>query len=112
MQQIFACKERLNERIAPIEQAVLTSRLAELHWELVYQKLVHGPVHRYTVETAERYARESLAIDEDNMDMWYLLGRCALVRHEPHLAGRFFERGAVASVSRWALIALDGRSRV
>ncbi|RTZ47696.1 hypothetical protein EKL30_01500 [Candidimonas sp. SYP-B2681] len=92
MQRIFTFKERLNQENNAVEQAELTSWLAELHWELVYQKLVHGPVLRYTVETAERYARESLAIDEDNMDMWCLLGRCALVRDEPHAAGHFFEQ--------------------
>jgi hypothetical protein len=92
MQQIFACKERLDQGATPVEQAELTSRLAEFHWELVYQKLVHGPVLHYTVDMAERYARESLALDEGNMDMWCLLGRCALVRQEPLAAGNFFEQ--------------------
>ncbi len=42
MQQIFACKERLNERIAPIEQAVLTSRLADCIGSLFTKSLCMG----------------------------------------------------------------------
>jgi hypothetical protein len=58
-------------------------RLAELHWELVYQQLVQGDLQRFTAREAWRHAHEALAIRTDDAGLWHLLGRIGLEAGEP-----------------------------
>lgn len=58
-------------------------RLAELNWELVYQRLVQGDMLRFTAREAWRHAHEALALRSDDAGLWYLLGRIGLEADEP-----------------------------
>lgn len=58
-------------------------RLAELNWELVYQRLVQGDMLRFTAREAWRHAHEALALRADDAGLWYLLGRIGLEADEP-----------------------------
>jgi hypothetical protein len=62
-------------------------RLAELNWELVYQKLVQGDLRHFTARAAWRHAHDALAIRADDAGLWYLIGRLGLDADEP-IAGR------------------------
>jgi hypothetical protein len=53
-------------------------RLAELGWELVWQRLVQGDLLRFNAQEAWRHAHEALAIRGDDAGLWYLIGRIGL----------------------------------
>lgn len=89
VKKIVAATEMLETMRDEESQARLSSELAELHWELIYQKLVQGELWRHTLDRVEGYARVALSLDESNAAMWCLLGRCALLRQEP-LQAEFF----------------------
>lgn len=89
VQKIVAVSRAMEVAHATDEKARLSSELAELYWELIYQKLVQGELCRHTLERVELYARKALALDQSNASMWCLLGRCALMQQEP-LQAEFF----------------------
>ncbi|MBP6018116.1 MAG: hypothetical protein KA735_01370 [Burkholderiaceae bacterium] len=90
MKRIFLAQEKLTDAVTSAEKNEVNSRLAELYWELIYQHLVEGEVHSYTLERVEHYAHEALEHRTKNAAMWYLLGRCALLRNKPDQAEEFF----------------------
>ncbi|VVE62574.1 polysaccharide transport system component protein [Pandoraea captiosa] len=86
MQQIFVMRERHATAQDDDELAHACVRLAQLYWELIYQNLVRGEVLRFTLARVEHFAREALEQREEDASMWYLLGRCALLRENPDVA--------------------------
>jgi hypothetical protein len=86
MQQIYAMRDRHEAAQDEDERAHACRRLAQLYWELIYQNLVRGEVLRFTLERVEQFARDALEQHEDDASMWYLLGRCALLRETPEAA--------------------------
>lgn len=86
MQQIYAMRDRHAAAQDEDERAHACRRLAQLYWELIYQNLVRGEVLRFTLERVEQFARDTLEQHEDDASMWYLLGRCALLREAPDVA--------------------------
>ncbi|APD11236.1 hypothetical protein UC34_11450 [Pandoraea vervacti] len=86
MQQVFAMRERHATAQDDDERAHACVRLAQLYWELIYQDLVRGEVLRFTLARVEHFAREAIEQREDDASMWYLLGRCALLRENPDVA--------------------------
>ncbi|VVD59574.1 polysaccharide transport system component protein [Pandoraea morbifera] len=84
--QIFAMRERHAAAQDDESRAHACRHLAQLYWELIYQNLVRGEVLRFTLERVEQFARDTLALHEDDASMWYLLGRCALLRQTPDVA--------------------------
>lgn len=97
MKRIFTAQEELVDAVTSAEKNDVNSRLAELYWELIYQHLVEGEVHSYTLERVEHYAHEALSFDTKNAAMWYLLGRCALLRNKPTTAQEFFHNAQLHS---------------
>ncbi|CAM5567371.1 tetratricopeptide repeat protein [Eoetvoesiella caeni] len=92
MQQIFMAQEQMPEAVTITEQADINARLAELYWELIYQNLVQGEVYNYTLERVEHYAREAVTQNDTLASMYYLLGRCALLRNKPNEAKEYLQR--------------------
>ncbi|WP_374625665.1 hypothetical protein [Pandoraea sp.] len=88
MQRIFDARTQRERATNDDELADANHRLAELYWELIYQNLVRGEVYRFTMERVENFAREALAHRESDAAMWYVLGRCALLRQDPEQAER------------------------
>ncbi|VVD59646.1 polysaccharide transport system component protein [Pandoraea aquatica] len=86
MQQIFVMRDRHEAAEDDDERAHACVCLAQLYWELIYQNLVRGEVLRFTLERVEKFARDALEQHEDDASMWYLLGRCALMREHPDVA--------------------------
>ncbi|AVF40760.1 hypothetical protein [Pandoraea apista] len=86
MQQIYAMRDRHAAAQDEDERAHASRCLAQLYWELIYQNLVRGEVLRFTLERVEQFARDTLEQHEDDASMWYLLGRCALLRETPDVA--------------------------
>lgn len=86
MQQIFAMRDRHAAAHDDEDRAHACVGLAQLYWELIYQNLVRGEVLRFTLERVEQFAREALEQHEDDASMWYLLGRCALLRENADVA--------------------------
>lgn len=89
MKRIFFAQTKLNDAVTLSEKTHAYSRLAELYWELIYQHLVEGEMHRYTLEKVVHYAGAALEHNNKNAAMWYLLGRCALLEKKPEEAQRF-----------------------
>ncbi len=57
-------------------------RLAELQWELVFQKLVQGDMKLYAGRQAKMHAEAALKIQASDSGLWFLLGRINLVLHD------------------------------
>ncbi|MEZ5657269.1 MAG: lipopolysaccharide N-acetylglucosaminyl transferase [Burkholderiaceae bacterium] len=53
-------------------------RLAELFWELAYQRLVEGDMKRYACQQAAEHARSAIGHDAGDAGLWYLLLRVAV----------------------------------
>lgn len=92
MNQIFLVLEELKDAVTVTEKTTFNSQLAELYWELIYQCSVTGEVYRYTLERAEYYAHETLALNSKDATMWYLLGRCALLKKQPEQAEHYLQQ--------------------
>ena len=92
MQRIFDARTQRDRAVNDDDRADGSHRLAELYWELIYQNLVRGEVYRFTLGQVESFAREALAHRESDAAMWYLLGRCALLRKNPDEAQDYLQR--------------------
>jgi hypothetical protein len=79
-------------------------RLAELQWELVYQRLVQGDLLRFTAREAWRHAHEALALREDDAGLWYLVGRLGLEADEPEAGRAALERAGRLGFPRERLV--------
>ncbi|MGH1357670.1 MAG: hypothetical protein ACRBC3_02795 [Burkholderiaceae bacterium] len=58
-------------------------RLAELYWELAYQKLVQGDMLVHTCNQARHHALEAVAAHDEDAGLWFLLTRVAIELREP-----------------------------
>ena len=91
-QEILIARQLLDAAKCDIEHAQLAARLAELHWELVHQNLVHGELRQFTLRCVRQYAHEALLRDAKQGSLWYLLGRSALISSEPEQAREYLLR--------------------
>lgn len=67
-------------------------RLAELHWELVYQRLVQGDMMRHAAEQARHHGQAATQIRDDDAGLWFLLARVELDLGRIEEAQRALER--------------------
>jgi hypothetical protein len=79
-------------------------RLAELQWELVWQRLVQGDLLRFTAREAWRNAHEALQIRDDDAGLWYLVGRVGLVAGEPDAGWAALDRAEDLGFPRERLV--------
>lgn len=112
----------------PAGRAAAHERLAQLHWELVYQNLAQGDVRGHTLEQADRHAEAALqalseapgattlyvrAADGSGVaspaaGLWQLRGRLALARRDPAAARAALQRAIALGFPReraWPLLA-------
>lgn len=61
-------------------------RLAELYWELAYQKLVQGDMLVHACHQARDHATEAVKIRDDDAGLWFLLTRIAIELREADAA--------------------------
>ncbi len=64
-----------DESISAGDQYGCNKRLAELYWELVYQRLVQGDMMRHACEQSRKHARAALEAQADDAGLWFLLTR-------------------------------------
>ncbi|MEZ5728655.1 MAG: hypothetical protein R3E48_12030 [Burkholderiaceae bacterium] len=79
-------------------------RIAELYWELVYQRLVQGDMKRHAGSRSERHARDALAIRDDDAGLWLLLARIALDGERAADADVSLQQAAERGLSRAQLV--------
>ena len=104
MQKIFQTRKTLEAASDDGERHALNRRLAELHFELVYQNLVQGAVYRHTLEQADHYARAALATDDSDAALWLIRGRLALANGEPDEAQACMSRAQALGFPRERLV--------
>lgn len=92
MRKIYSAGQALADADSDAARYALNRQLAELHFELIYQSLVQGPVYRHTLEQAERHARAALDIDGRDAALWLIRGRLALATGRPDDAGAAMAR--------------------
>ncbi len=78
-QKIFANQTALNNAQDDDQRYSLNKSLAELHWEMVFQRLVQGEMRRYSAQTAAEHARAALKVRPEDAGLSYLLARICLV---------------------------------
>lgn len=87
MEKIAGARQKLLEGNLPSGQREhLHALLAQMYWELSYQHLVAGDVHEYVLDKVAEHASTVLDTDANDGLMWYLQGRCALLKHQPEQA--------------------------
>lgn len=88
------------------ERRTLHRRLAELHFELVYQQLAQGDVYQHTLKQADEHARQAQALPGGEQDgaLWLLRARLALARHRPDDAAPLLERANALGFPRERLL--------
>ncbi|MEZ5652129.1 MAG: lipopolysaccharide N-acetylglucosaminyl transferase [Burkholderiaceae bacterium] len=86
-------EEGLLEQATRDEQRLgCRKRLAELFWELSYQRLVEGDMKRYACQQAAGHARAALALDPTDGGLWYLVLRVAIEIRETRQAREAVDR--------------------
>lgn len=104
MQRIVQTGKKLESTGKENERHALNRLLAELYFELTYQNLVQGAVHKYTVEQADRYAQASLESDNNDAALWVTRGRLALVAGKPGEAQSYLSRALELGFPRERLV--------
>lgn len=79
-------------------------RLAELQWELVYQKLVQGDMKLHACRQAKSHAIAALDLQPGDAGIWYLLGRINLVLRELKEGEQSLARAEAAGLPRPVLV--------
>ena len=82
------------DRLSDDERYGCNKRLAELYWELVYQRLVQGDMMRHACEQSRKHAKAALESQKD-AGLWFLLARVGTELREPDAV-----REAVEQASR------------
>src|SRR3546814_7370358 len=75
MSRIIAADSELERAVTLDDRLRLCIHLTELHWELVYQKLVPRDEYNQAIDTVTKYAHDALSLNQKEAAMWYLLGR-------------------------------------
>lgn len=95
MEEIARTQQKLEKNgLAGKEEGYLHARMAQLYWELIYQRLVAGDVYQYVLDRVMEHARFAVSIDEEEGQMWYLLARCSLLRKQPEQAAHYLGHAA------------------
>ncbi len=81
-------------------------RIAELHWELVAQRLVQGDVRMHACRQSRTHARSALAIDAADGGLWLLLARLELVLGDMEDGRRALENAETNGLPRSLLLPL------
>ncbi len=104
--RIFACEDALPRTDTKAEQQALHRQLAELHFELVYQRLARGDVYRHALAEAEMHARKAQALAEGERDaaLCLLLARLALAGDRADEATPLLERARALNFPRERLL--------
>jgi polysaccharide biosynthesis protein PelE len=82
-QRILSEQEHVNESREPQIVYAAHRRLAELNWELIYQRMVLGDMRRYSGDQSIEHARKALAIKPDDAGLWFLCARVLLSQERP-----------------------------
>ncbi|MFX1716140.1 hypothetical protein [Paraburkholderia sp. A1RO-5L] len=103
---IFACRDALERAGTEAEQQTLHRQLAELHFELVYQRLAQGDVYHHAIAEAEKHARcaQTLAHGERDAALYLLLARLALARDRADEAAPLLARARELNFPRERLL--------
>ncbi|PMS23904.1 hypothetical protein C0Z18_01755 [Trinickia dabaoshanensis] len=106
VRKISDSKEALRLTASDDERRALHRRLAELHFELVYQQLAQGDVYQHTLKQADGHARQAQALPggEHDAALWLLRARLALAQHRPDAAAPLLERASELGFPRERLL--------
>ncbi|HEX7682402.1 MAG TPA: hypothetical protein VF446_02510 [Trinickia sp.] len=104
--KISESKDALAVALTDDERRALHRRLAELHFELVYQQLAQGDVYQHTLKQAETHARQAQMLPGGERDaaLWLLRARLALAQHRPADAAPLLERANALGFPRERLL--------
>ncbi|CAB3774901.1 hypothetical protein [Paraburkholderia humisilvae] len=104
MQKIFEAAGELDSARSDSELYMSHRKLAELHFELVYQNLVQGAVYTHTFEQADLHARAALKIDDGDAALWLMRGRLALAHSATDDAVHYMVRAQALHFPRERLV--------
>jgi polysaccharide biosynthesis protein PelE len=85
-QRILKEQEQLKTTDEPQEVYAAHRRLAELNWELIYQRMVQGDMRRYSGDQSLEHARQALEIRPDDAGLWFMCARVLLSQDRPDAA--------------------------
>jgi polysaccharide biosynthesis protein PelE len=82
-QRILVEQEQLKESTEPQEIYAAHRRLAELNWELIYQRMVQGDMRKYSGDQSVEHARQALDIKPEDAGLWFICARVLLSQGRP-----------------------------
>ena len=88
-QHIHVELNKLREADTTELQLIALRRLAELYWELVYGRLVHGDVREHALTQTDHYLDQAMQIAPDDPGLWFLKGKLLLYRRDPAAEAAF-----------------------
>jgi polysaccharide biosynthesis protein PelE len=77
-QQIYMELKKLEGTPTRDLRLISLRRLAELYWELVYARLVHGDVREHALRETNRFLVEAMRLAPDDAGLWFLMGKTLL----------------------------------
>ena len=91
-QRILIEQEQLVSTTESQEVYAAHRRLAELNWELIYQRMVQGDMRKYSGDQSIEHARQALAIKPDDAGLWFMCARVLLSQERPDDAEHALDR--------------------
>lgn len=83
-QRILVEQDILKQAVEKQQIYAAHRRLAELNWELIYQRMVQGDMRKYSGEQSIKNARAALAIRPEDGGLWFLCARVSLALNRPN----------------------------
>ena len=81
--------QKLRSAPSPELELIAVRRLAELYWELVYARLVHGDVRAYAIGESARYLDHAMRLAPEDAGLWLLKGKVLLYNGDPAAEAAF-----------------------
>lgn len=92
--------DKFDDQNFPHDHYRAAKELSELHWEMVYQSLVHGDVRKHAIEQAQCYATEALKGQVYDGELRFFLGRIRLIAGDISGAESAFEAALALGCSQ------------
>ena len=95
---------RFDAAAGSAERGDAAKRLADLYWELVYQRLAQGDLRQHALQRSLHYMRIALAQSPDDAALHLRRGRLLQSLAQPHLAQSAYDRALALGLPKTRIV--------